>query len=152
MTGTSIRDARISDVSDIALLERLSFPIPWSRESIRHDIEENDNAVVLVSETNGTFSGYIDVWFVAGEGQVNNIAVMPEMRGKHVGLRLMNAMMERLSDLNAHCMILEVRESNLTAICLYKKLGFKEEGVRKRYYSDNDENALIMKKELNVQG
>ena len=65
-----IRPAASEDISDIAYLEEITFPIPWSMESIRHDVEENKLATVIVAEWNGSFAGYMDVWQIAGEGQL----------------------------------------------------------------------------------
>jgi ribosomal-protein-alanine N-acetyltransferase len=141
-----IRDAASGDIGDIAELEKITFPLPWSAESIRHDIEENENATVLVAERSGDFAGYADIWCVAGEGMLNNIAVMPDHRGKHVGLAIMEALIGRLGDEGVTEMSLEVRRSNTPAIGLYTKLGFKEAGVRTGYYADNGEDALILKR------
>ena len=83
-----IRPAASEDISDIAYLEEITFPIPWSLESIRHDVEENELATVIVAEWNGSFAGYMDVWQIAGEGQLNNIAVAPEYRGRGIGRKM----------------------------------------------------------------
>lgn len=140
-----VRDACMDDADNIAKIEEICFPIPWSRESIAHDISENDLATVLVAECDGAFAGYADIWVIAGEGQLNNIAVMPEMRGRHVGQTIMNELIARLRAVNAYEMSLEVRSGNEPAIGLYEKLGFEVIGRREGYYLDNGDNALIMK-------
>lgn len=146
MTGIIVRDAVQSDIADIARLEELTFPMPWSEGSIRYDIEKNDKATVLVAERDGVFAGYADIWCVLDEGMLNNIAVMPEQRGKHVGLAIMKDLIDRIRSEGMIEMSLEVRVSNSAAIGLYEKLGFGNVGTRKKYYEDNGEDALIMKR------
>ncbi|MGN1250434.1 MAG: ribosomal protein S18-alanine N-acetyltransferase, partial [Candidatus Spyradocola sp.] len=83
-------------------------------------------------------------WFVIDEGHITNIAVAPECRGKGYGTRVMAAMMQNAVDLGVTYMTLEVRVGNVPALALYKKMGFKKAGVRKKYYEDNGEDAYIM--------
>lgn len=148
MDDITIRDAASGDVADIAELEKATFPMPWSDRSIRHDIEENPHATVLVAERDGMFAGYADIWCVAGEGMLNNIAVMPEQRGRHVGLAIMEAIIDRIKADGMTVMSLEVRVGNVRAIRLYRKLGFGDAGVRRGYYENNGEDALIMKRDI----
>ena len=144
----TLRPAASSDVRNISILEERVFPTPWSEESIRHDIEHNENALVAVAEWNGTFAGYLDVWQVVGEGQVNNFGVLPEFRDKGIGSQLMQYMMEWLLENGNLEISLEVRVSNEGAIRLYHRMGFRELGVRKNYYLDTGEDALLMSKSL----
>lgn len=163
-----VRRARPSDIDAVEETEKRCFPVPWSRESIRHDVEENPLAVVLVAElcpagqanassedpsvsaeaAEVVYAGYADLWLIAGEGQLNNIAVLPEMRRLHAGRALMEALLAHLEEQNAFEMSLEVRVSNEPAIRLYESLGFETAGIRKEYYEDNGEDALVMKKAL----
>ena len=141
-----IRKASKKDIASIVELEEATFPIPWDEASIRHDITESDIALVLVAELDGVFAGYADVWEIAGEAQLNNIAVCEAARGKHVGQRLMEALFEKLIEAGDSEISLEVRPSNIAATRLYYKLGFAEAGRREHYYLDNNEDALILKK------
>lgn len=148
MSNVVIREALAEDAVLIAELEEKTFPIPWTEEAISHDIRENPLALVLVAESDGGFAGYADVWEIAGEAQLNNIAIDGDFRGRHIGQLLMEDMIERLvRDGNAE-LTLEVRPSNVAAISLYEKLGFETIGRRAAYYLDNGEDALIMRKEL----
>lgn len=148
MSNVVIREALAEDAVLIAELEEKTFPIPWTEEAISHDIRENPLALVLVAESDGVFAGYADVWEIAGEAQLNNIAIDGDFRGRHIGQLLMEDMIERLvRDGNAE-LTLEVRPSNVAAISLYEKLGFETIGRRAAYYLDNGEDALIMRKEL----
>ena len=144
----TLRPATSSDVLNISILEERVFPTPWSEESIRHDIEHNENALVAVAEWDGNFAGYLDVWQVVGEGQVNNFGVLPELRDKGIGSQLMQYMMEWLLENGNLEISLEVRVSNEGAIRLYHRMGFRDLGVRKKYYLDTGEDALLMSKSL----
>ena len=141
-----IRKAIEKDIAKIAKLEETTFPLPWSEASIRHDVTESDIALVLVAELDGEFAGYADVWEIAGEAQLNNIAVCESARGRHVGQKLMEALFERLIEAGDSQISLEVRPSNTPAVGLYYKLGFVEAGRREGYYLDNNEDALILRK------
>ncbi len=145
----TLRPATSADILSITLLEERVFPTPWSEESIRHDIQRNENALVAVAEWEGTFAGYLDVWQVVGEGQVNNFGILPEFRNRGIGSHLMQYMMDWLVENGNREISLEVRTTNRGAIRLYQRLGFREYGVRKNYYLDSGEDAMIMGKALN---
>ena len=144
-----IRDriAKSSDLDDIYELDMQTFAMPWSKEALSYDILENDNAFVIVAEYEGEFAGYADIWTVLDEADLNSIAVRVDFRRKGIGDAIMLAMTEMLSANGVETINLEVRVSNMPAIKLYKKYGFKECGVRPGYYLDNGEDALIMKRE-----
>lgn len=142
-----VRIAKSSDLDDIYDLDVQTFAMPWSKEALSYDILENDNAFVIVAEYEGEFAGYADIWTVLDEADLNSIAVRVDFRRKGIGDAIMLAMTEMLSANGVATINLEVRVSNMPAIKLYKKYGFNECGVRPGYYLDNDEDALIMKRE-----
>lgn len=142
-----VRIAKSSDLDDIYELDVQTFAMPWSKEALSYDILENDNAFVIVAEYEGEFAGYADIWTVLDEADLNSIAVRVDFRRKGIGYAIMLAMTEMLSANGVATINLEVRVSNMPAIKLYKKYGFKECGVRPGYYLDNGEDALIMKRE-----
>lgn len=142
-----VRIAKSSDLDDIYDLDVQTFAMPWSKEALSYDILENDNAFVIVAEYEGQFAGYADIWTVLDEADLNSIAVRVDFRRKGIGDAIMFAMTEMLSANGVETINLEVRVSNIPAIKLYKKYGFKECGVRPGYYLDNGEDALIMKRE-----
>ena len=146
-TKIRVRIAKSSDLDDIYELDVQTFAMPWSKEALSYDILENDNAFVIVAEYEGEFAGYADIWTVLDEADLNSIAVRVDFRRKGIGDAIMLAMIEMLSTSGVATINLEVRVSNIPAIKLYKKYGFKECGVRPRYYLDNGEDALIMKRE-----
>lgn len=140
----TIRRMTLADVEDVHAIEAQTFAMPWSRQSFVDEMTTNVCARYLVAEAGGRVLGYAGAWIVLDEGHVTNIALRPEARGRGLGRRLMAALMQYASNLGVSYMTLEVRRSNLIAQRLYVSLGFIELGVRKRYYEDNGEDALLM--------
>ncbi len=125
-------------------IEKLSFAMPWSRQAFTFEITENDFALYLVALFQDRVVGYGGIWIVLDEGHITNVAVHPKLRGYGVGRALMAELISRAAMQGADKLTLEVRMSNLAARNLYASLGFVGKGVRRRYYSDNNEDALIM--------
>ena len=149
MAEPMIRVIREEDVAQIHEIEKLCFAMPWSEESILHDIRENAVARWLVLDDGaGNVLAYAGMWFVLDEAHVCNVAVHPDCRRKGYGLKIMEALMKLAMDNSMSMMTLEVRRSNLAAQNLYHACGFLDVGYRKRYYEDNKEDALIMYKEF----
>ena len=136
-----VRIAKSSDLDDIYELDVQTFAMPWSKEALSYDILENDNAFVIVAEYEGEFAGYADIWTVLDEADLNSIAVRVDFRRKGIGDAIMLAMTEMLSANGVATINLEVRVSNIPALKLYKKYGFKECGVRPGYYLDKRETG-----------
>ena len=136
------------DLGDIMRIEKLSFTTPWSKQAFLSEMLDNDRAYYLVAKVNDRPVGYIGVWLIAGEGHITNVAVHPDYRGKGIGERLMTAIEDSPKKRGATRMTLEVRVSNDVAQRLYRKLGYIAAGIRRRYYRDNDEDAIIMWKEI----
>ena len=139
-----IRRMTLNDLDAVAAIEAATFPTPWSRDSFRQELERNVAARYLVAEKDGQVVGYAGAWIILDESHITNIAIEESRRGFGYGRALTTALMQYLSNLGAAYATLEVRRSNLRAQNLYKSLGFVELGVRKRYYEDNREDALIM--------
>lgn len=139
---------RVRDLSDILKIERLSFTTPWSRGAFLSELLENDRAYYLVARCGERAVGYIGVWIIAGEGHITNVAVHPDFRRNGVGTRLLNAIGELAREKGASRLTLEVRRSNTSAQRLYAALGFESAGIRRGYYRDNNEDAVIMWKDL----
>lgn len=146
----TIRQAKIYDVPAISRIESRTSNTPWSADAITHDILSNDKAYIVVAVCGDETVGYADMWVVAGEAQLNNIAIDEAWRGNHFGEALMSHMIERAIELNCDVMGLEVRRSNETAISMYHKAGFQDIAVRRGYYRDNREDAILMNKDLNA--
>ena len=132
MAEPFVRAIREEDVAQIHSIETLCFAMPWSEESILHDIREN----------------VVARWLVLDEAHVCNVAVHPDFRRRGYGKRIFLALCELAKENSMALMTLEVRRSNLAAQALYHQCGFLDVGYRKRYYADNREDALIMYREF----
>ena len=134
----------LQDVDAVWEIEKQSFAIPWSRDAFVTEVTENKCARYLVVREDGVPVAYAGMWLVLDEAHVTNIAVRSDMRGRGLGEAVARALMQLAADTGIRYMTLEVRRTNLVAQSLYKKLGFVEVGFRKRYYADNNEDALVM--------
>ncbi|WP_160724917.1 ribosomal protein S18-alanine N-acetyltransferase [Bacillus sp. USDA818B3_A] len=138
------RYMRDEDIDKVLEVEHASFTTPWSREAFYNEIHNNKFAVYIVLEEDHKIIGYCGSWIVIDEAHVTNIAILPEFRGKKLGGALLAKLMTTAREMGAKSMTLEVRVTNHVAQSLYRKFGFQNGGIRKRYYSDNQEDALIM--------
>lgn len=139
-----IRRMTLEDVDAISAIENATFPTPWPKESFIHELEKNPAARYFVAEKNGVVIGFAGSWIIIDEAEITNVAISADERGHGCGRRLMTYAMQYLANLGASYVTLEVRKSNETAQNLYKSLGFFKVGVRKQYYEDNREDALLM--------
>lgn len=134
-------------IDDVMVVENLSFSIPWSKNAFIEEVTRNKFARYLVATLDGRTVGYAGMWKVFDEGHITNIAVHPEYRRSGVGSMLLEVLIEKAMSEGITKLTLEVRRSNFTARSLYKKFGFEDCGVRKGYYADNNEDAIIMWRE-----
>jgi [ribosomal protein S18]-alanine N-acetyltransferase len=132
------------DIDQILEVEHASFATPWSREAFYNEIYNNKFAVYIVLEEDQKIIGYVGAWVVIDEAHITNVAILPSYRGKKLGEALLRKMMTVAKDMGARSMTLEVRVTNNVAQSLYRKLGFQNGGIRKNYYTDNQEDALVM--------
>lgn len=127
----------------LAELERVCFSQPWSREGLRTELT-NPAARFLVAEIAGKTAGYGGMHCAVGEYYIDNIAVFPEFRGRGVGRALVEGLKEIVRREEGEFLSLEVRPSNKTAVGLYEQAGFDRIGLRKGFYENPKEDALIM--------
>lgn len=146
-----VRPMKMDDLQAILKIEQASFSTPWSLQAFMAELKDNEYARYLCLELDGQVIGYMGLWFILDEGHITNVAIAPDYRGKHWGEYLMRSMMDRMAEQGMERMTLEVRTSNVSAQSLYKKLGFTTAGVRKGYYADTQEDALIMWMELGME-
>ena len=144
MNDIEICSLKLEHIDRILVIDSLCFPTPWSRESLEKEIENSELTKYVIAKKSGIVIGYAGMWIILDEGHITNIAVHPEYRGIGVGSLLLEALIEICKIEFIKSMTLEVRESNARAQNLYKKYGFFQNGIRKGYYRDNKENALIM--------
>ncbi|MDA8233576.1 MAG: ribosomal protein S18-alanine N-acetyltransferase [Clostridia bacterium] len=134
-------------IDEILAIEAVSFPTPWSRQSFLHELSDNDLACYVVALDGDKVAGYAGMWIIIDEAHLTNVAVHPDYRGRGIGARLLEELLERAVKLGAERMTLEVRVSNQAARHLYTRMGFRPMGLRKGYYTDTREDAVIMWKE-----
>lgn len=146
--GTSpevvFRKMELRDLEEVHRIETECFTLPWSLSAFYNELVNNHFATYLIMEVDGVPAGYGGMWNIMDEAHVTNIAVRPAYRGRGYGKRLLRELMVLAAVLGGRRMTLEVRVSNRIAIRLYEQMGFRATGVRKEYYSDNREDALIM--------
>lgn len=134
----------IDDIVDVLAIDKLSFPTPAKPEIFEYEIEENKIAEYHCLLERDTIVGYDGFWAIGDEIHISTIAIHPNWRGKGLGeLLLQNSLF--IAQQNPVTMVtLEVRTSNKAAQSLYKKYQFKEVGLRKKYYRDTNEDAILM--------
>jgi ribosomal-protein-alanine N-acetyltransferase len=147
-----ISDVRIvpmtrEDLPQVLEIERVSFPLPFSENLFHMELDLN-SAHMMVAKLGDEVRGYLDFWHIDNEMHVINIAVSPRSRREGIGSQLMRYLAEFGNRKQAELIYLDVRESNVAAINLYKKCGFEQIDIRKGYYQDNEEDALVMELKL----
>lgn len=140
-----ISKATAKDLEEILSIENVSFPNPYSLKLFQTELFL-DIAHLLVAKNRGEVTGYIDFWHVGPEIHLVNIAVHPEWRRQGIAESLMTTMIRYGEENHVEEIYLDVRVSNKSAIGLYEKYGFKTSAVRKGYYKNNQEDALVMRK------
>lgn len=138
------RKMTIEDIDQVHAIESSSFSLPWTKESFYYEMTDNEHAYYIVAEEANRLIGFCGMWLIMDQCHITNIAISPEERGKKLGERLMKEAIEVAKSNGAKTMTLEARVSNHVAQNLYRKLGFQNGGIRKRYYSDNLEDAIVM--------
>lgn len=143
---THIRVANLDDVAEIYKIENECFSTPWSENSIAESIE-NENTILYIAELDGKTAGYMGVQIFSGEGYVTNVATLKEFRRRGVAKALIKEVMKNKMEF----LTLEVRQSNIPAISLYRSLGFVEVGKRPRFYREPTEDAVLMTRYFDEQ-
>lgn len=147
-----IRPCTKEDLNTIYALEKTSFEHgAWTYEQFVYELEENDCANIFVVEEGKVF-GYIDYWILFERGEICKIVVAPLLRQKGVGDILLKDALERMISEGVESVSLEVRVSNIPAIKLYEKNGFRKEYVKKGYYQDGEDAYLMLKEVGEING
>jgi len=158
-----IEPMRLADVDQILAIERVAFPAPWSARAYRYEIVENEHSTMVVVRSAPHWArrlaqrlpprlsveptpvlGYAGFWLLVDDAHISTIAVHPEWRRRGLGELLLLSLLEQGAKQGAQRATLEVRVSNYRAQGLYRKYGFEVVSRRRRYYSDNNEDAFIM--------
>ena len=150
MTAVEVRSLTAADLDSVERIERRSYVTPWSRSMFAGELAKPSSICLGAFDLDGDsgklvgyliVSRYVDAWHVM------NIAVDPEHRGRGIATMVLERLFELTADDARRGYTLEVRISNATAIALYERLGFETRGIRRGYYTDNREDALIMWKD-----
>ena len=147
LTRAVVREAVADDLPRLVEIERASFSDPWSATAFRSALRE-ERVQLLVATLENVVAGYAVWWCVAGEVELANLAVAPDVRNRGIGGVLLDAAIERGRAEGCEWMHLEVRESNLAGRALYSSRGFSIVGRRRRYYSHPVEDALLLRAHL----
>ncbi len=152
--GVEIREMRVPDLRTVIALEREIFPDPWSREAFRREVEAAGVSWtrVAVDADTGSVIGYLVAWFVFDEVHLANVAVAPDARRRGVAQRFLDELAEEGRKRKARFIVLEVRRSNAAARRLYERNDYYTVDVRKGYYRNNREDAMVMVKPLSESG
>ncbi len=144
-----IRELEPRDIDDVMAIEAASFPSPWTPGMFREEIGRDfSDAIVAVEEPGSGVVGYAVCWTVGGESHLLNIAVRPDARCRGVGAALLEECIRRGAAAGASRIHLEVRPGNGPALRLYGRHGFVFQGIRKAYYTDTMEDAVLLSREL----
>jgi ribosomal-protein-alanine N-acetyltransferase len=140
----SVELMKVDDLAEVQVIERESFTTPWPPHAYRQELETNRLAHYIVARCGDVIVGFAGIWLLVDEAHVTTFATRRSWRRQGIGERLILALLDLARTRGAHEATLEVRPSNMPARRLYEKYGFKVVGVRPRYYSDDNEDALIM--------
>lgn len=138
--------ARMStnDIPEVTRIERASFATTWPADAFFNELSTNKLAHYFVGRLDGRIVAYGGIWVILEDSHITTVAVAPELRGRGLGEAMLVHLLDRAIERGAAWMTLEVRESNTAAQRLYRKYGFTTVTMRKGYYSDDNESALVM--------
>ncbi|HKZ71236.1 MAG TPA: ribosomal protein S18-alanine N-acetyltransferase [Anaerolineales bacterium] len=140
-----IRPMALADIPAVMEIDRQSFTLPWSENSFRKEVTQNEQAHFFVAvEGDQRVIGFAGYWYIVDECHISTIAVHPGWRRRGIGEMLLVVALKHAVSLGAVMATLEVRDSNKAAIHLYYKYGFVGVGLRRRYYRDNGDDAVLM--------
>ncbi len=139
-----IRKMTLDDIPVVVELDRISFSLPWPERSFRFEIADNPVARCWVAEVDGRVVGMVVGWLLVDEIHIATIATHPDFRRQGIGRKLLSHTLRHALEEGAQSSFLEVRASNLGAQEMYRQFGYEPSGRRKRYYKDNDEDAILM--------
>ncbi len=139
-----LRRMTLADVPAVHEIDVLSFSLPWPERSFKFEVTENPVSRGWVAEVDGRIAAMLVLWLVVDEAHIATIATHPDFRRQGIGEKLMIAALVAAREEGATRSFLEVRAGNLGAQALYKKYGFVVDGIRPKYYKDNNEDAILM--------
>jgi ribosomal-protein-alanine N-acetyltransferase len=142
-----IRALTSDDLDTVCRIENASYSVPWSKATFRSLLFRTDTDLIC-AESGGTVIGYAVCWYVLDQAELGNVAVDEAWRGQGIGGLLIDSVLERAQHRRAREIFLEVRRTNLIAQRLYRRIGFRDIGVRRNYYVRPTEDAIVMRYQL----
>ena len=150
MEEVTIRRMEARDLGRVMEIEQASYTMPWTEATFRGLLRRSDADLFVAATPEGDLAGYTVSWAVLDQGELGNVAVAPEYRHRGIAHRLLDAVIDRARERRVRELFLEVRVSNGTARQLYVSYDFREVGRRRNYYMEPVEDALVMRKDLDV--
>ena len=141
-----------SDLEQVLLVEAACFLHPWSADAFKRELEHDWSTILVAVPAGGPIEGFLIFWLVADEIHVLNVATAPPHRRRGVARLLLAEAERRAAAADCALLTLEVRRGNLGALGLYQRLGYQQTGVRKGYYEAENEDAIVMTKQLKDRG
>lgn len=144
LSGLLIRRMTLADLEQVIAIDQVSFSLPWPARSFHYELTDNSTSRCWVAEVDGHVAAMVVSWLIVDELHVATIATHPDYRGRGIGKKLLVHALHTARNEGVIRSFLEVRESNVVALSMYQSLGFVEDGRRKEYYKDNNEDAILM--------
>lgn len=144
MNKIVIKEMKPEHIDAVMIIDRESFTTSWTKEIFMKEIAENKFAHYFIVQLADEIIGYAGMWIVNDDAQVTNIAISPEHRGKKIGEKLFYFVFQHAIRTGVKQLSLEVRASNIIAQNMYQKFGLVPGGIRKKYYTDDQEDAIVM--------
>lgn len=139
----TVREMTLEDLEQVMKIEEENFSVPWTENGFFSFLIRQDT-LFLTAEENGEIAGYCGLVMVPDEGDITNVSVARDKRRRGIGTLLLQELIRRAGEAGVAKLYLEVRESNQAAIALYESLGFQRDGIRRDYYEEPKENAVLM--------
>jgi len=144
MDNFLVRKMEIHDLLNVGRVEAATYDNPWPQDIFFRELVENEHAHYFVATLNDVVIGYCGMWPVVDDAQITNIAMHPSYRGQKFGEKLFRQIMDYGMHHGMKRLSLEVRKSNTVAQRMYQKFGLVRAGIRKNYYTDDGEDAVVM--------
>lgn len=139
-----IRKMTLDDLEQVVAIDQVSFSLPWPPRSFQFELTDNEASRCWVTDLDGRVIAVLVGWLIVDELHIATIATHPEFRGQGIGRQLLLHVLGSAKEEGAIRAFLEVRESNMIALKMYRDFGFVEDGRRVKYYKDNGEDAILM--------
>ncbi|MBI5351248.1 MAG: ribosomal protein S18-alanine N-acetyltransferase [Chloroflexi bacterium] len=133
-----------SDLEQVIAIDQVSFSLPWPERSFYFELTDNFASRCWVAELDGRVVAMLVAWLIVDEVHIATVATHPDFRKRGIGKDLLVCVLRSAKEEGALTSFLEVRESNLAALEMYRKFGYVESGRREKYYHDNGEDAILM--------